>query len=139
MRGGPVAVHAAQDVWVWYLRVYVGVRIMRLYARACACMRARASALLGMWVCAHARVCLCACARVLCVGCVSVQRPIAWRADLGHRKDTCPTSAWWAPPTAVGGTRCACSLFAVGSDASRSRSDGVREDHRGDHVPNEVG
>ena len=48
--------------------VYVGVRIMRLYARACACMRARASALLGMWVCAHARVCLCACARVLCVG-----------------------------------------------------------------------
>ena len=72
MRGGPVAVHAAQDVWVWYLRVcvsvYVGVRIMRLYERACACMRARASALVGTWVCAHARVCLCACARVLCVG-----------------------------------------------------------------------
>ena len=74
MRGGPVAVHAAQDVWVWYLRVWylrvcVGVRIMRLYERACACMRARASALVGTCVCAHARVCfVCACARVLCVG-----------------------------------------------------------------------
>ena len=119
MRGGPVAVHAAQDVWVWYLRVWylrvwylrgcVGVRIMRLYERACACMRARASALVGMWVCAHARV--------VCGRCVSVQRPIAWRADLGHRKDTRPTSAWWAPPTVVGGTRCACSS-AVGSEAT---------------------
>ena len=49
--------------------VPAGVRIMRLYERACACMRARASALVGTCVCAHARVCfVCACARVLCVG-----------------------------------------------------------------------
>ena len=57
MRGGPVAVHAAQDVWVWYLRVCVGVRIMRLYERACACMRARASALVGTCACCVWEVC----------------------------------------------------------------------------------
>ena len=51
MRGGPVAVHAAQDVWVWYLRVCVGVR---------ACERVRAR----LWVRGYARTRVCACAHV---------------------------------------------------------------------------
>ena len=94
--------------------------------RACLCVHASACERACGYVRMRARACvLCArvCARVVCGRCVSVQRPIAWRADLGHRKDTRPTSAWWAPPTVVGSTRCACSLFAVGSDACRSRSD----------------
>ena len=59
--------------------VYVSVRIMRLYERVRACMRARASVLVGK-VGMRARACVlvrvCACARVLCVGAVSVR--VSW-------------------------------------------------------------
>ena len=67
MRGGPVAVHAAQDVWVWYLRVCVGVRTWVCASCVCtsvlvrACERVRAR----LWVRAYARTRVCAlCARV---------------------------------------------------------------------------
>ena len=66
MRGGPVAVHAAHDVWVWYLRVCVSVCTWvcascvctRVLVRACERVRAR------FWVCGYARTRVCACARV---------------------------------------------------------------------------
>ena len=66
MRGGPVAVHAAQDVWVWYLRVCVGVRTWVCASCVCtsvlvrACERVRAR----LWVRGYARTRVCACAHV---------------------------------------------------------------------------
>ena len=119
MRGGPVAVHAAQDEWVWYLRVCVSVCewvcascvCTRVLVRACERVRAR------FWVRGYARTRVCACARVraCCVWEVckrveaATERTPARRQRGGHRQQQSEVRL------------CTCSLFAVGSDASRSR------------------